>query len=140
MIFEEKAGFAFNLKTPWPSSVGSTLRKADAYSKVIRAGRGRGKDRAGAQRSSSMPTTVASPARRTTIPGTSQPRKRLTQSVGISRGSIRSGGHCAGVVARWLVGEVVEEKSSERRAREKEKSVVWVCRVHASLVWVRPFQ
>lgn len=46
----------------------STLRKADAYSKVIRTGGGRGKDRAGAQRS--LPTltmTVASPARRTTI-------------------------------------------------------------------------
>lgn len=119
MIFEEKASSAFNLKTPWPSSVGSTLKKADAYSKVIRAGGGCGKDRAGAQRlSSKSTTTVASPARRTTI---REPHNLMEiESVsGNLKGSIRSGGHCAGVVARWLVGEVVEEKFEEEHEKRE---------------------
>jgi len=51
MILEEKAIIAFNLKTPQPSPESRILVDAQAYSRIDRTGRGRRKDRAGAQQS-----------------------------------------------------------------------------------------
>lgn len=62
--------------------------------------------------------TVASPARRTTI----REPHNLIEIESVSRdfrGSVRSGGHCAEVVARWLVGEVVEEKFEEEHEKRE---------------------
>lgn len=61
----EGVGNAFNLKTPWPSFCRLDLFETQAHiSEAVRAGRGHGKDRAGAQRPPPMATmTVAFPAR-----------------------------------------------------------------------------
>lgn len=138
MFLEEKARIAFNLKTPWPSSVGSPHQNAKAYSKVIRAGRGRGKDRAGAQQPSSMPTTaVASPARRTTIPGTSQSRRDWISQKG-SQGEAYVVAAIAGVVASWLVGGGCRGKvRAEGEAREKKRIRLCGCWVYTNQIGTR---
>lgn len=102
-----------------PSSVDRTLQTSRRkFSGHSSRGRAR-EDRAGAQRPS--PNADEDGGISSEKDDYTEPHNlfKIESVSGNSRGSIRSGGHCAGVVARWLVGEVVVEKFGEKRTRKE---------------------
>lgn len=122
MLLEEKACNAFNLKTPWPSICRLDLFETQTHiSKAVRTGRGRGKDRAGAQRPSSQGRQPQHIQReKDDYTGTSQSRG-IASVRKESRDSIRrSRGHCEDP-ARSIVEGCRGKVRRTKKLKEKER-------------------